>query len=292
MSINIRRVSGSDKEKILKISSKIWEGDDYIPFVFDEWVRDENSFFACAEIEGKIVGFGRYVKFSDAYAWLEGLRADPEYQGRGAGKALTNFFIEKAKSDGVKTLALSTYIDNKASMHIIESNGFVKKASFVYFEVKTEKAKEKIEDKSLSDVSTEEAENFIKNSEFLKIADGYLPYGWKFFPERFGIIKVLEKMQFLLAVRKNKEPQALACAAEVISKFKLLSVCFIDGTEEGIELLLKEIFAMKTKYELFEFMIPCSKGNFSKALSVFKKLGIKSYYNYSEDLFVYEKELA
>ena len=30
----------SDKERVFDISSKIWEGDDYVPSIFENWIND------------------------------------------------------------------------------------------------------------------------------------------------------------------------------------------------------------------------------------------------------------
>ena len=44
MCAEIKRVLASDREDILEISRHIWEGHDYLPSVFDDWVKDPKSY--------------------------------------------------------------------------------------------------------------------------------------------------------------------------------------------------------------------------------------------------------
>ena len=71
--LKIRRAVESDKNRIIEISSKIWEGDDYIPYVVDEWIKSIDSEFVVAEAEGQISGFARYIRYSNDFGWLEGI---------------------------------------------------------------------------------------------------------------------------------------------------------------------------------------------------------------------------
>jgi ribosomal protein S18 acetylase RimI-like enzyme len=293
MSINIRRVSESDKERILQISSQIWGGDDYIPFVFDEWVKAKNSFFACAELEGKIAGFGRYVRITHDYIWLEGLRTDPAYQGRGVGKALTNFFIELGVKEGSKTLALSTYIDNRESIHIIEKSGFVKVAEFVYLEANKKEAPFKKEQiNSIESIDVNSAEDFIKNSLFLKLSKGYFPYGWKFINARFGLKAILQKANLIIGLKNGGQIAGVAGGGEVIKNSEILSVFFIDGTEAAVFNLIKSVLNLMETYHTIEFMVPILNNQSIPAFDVLKKLEINNYNKYIPDVFVYEKSLT
>lgn len=95
--IKIRRATIKDRGRIMEISSKIWEGDDYIPYVVDEWLKNTDSEFVVAEFEGKIASFARYVRYTKELVWLEGIRTDPEFRNKGIAKNITEYFVDLAK---------------------------------------------------------------------------------------------------------------------------------------------------------------------------------------------------
>jgi len=291
MGIILRKVKASDKERILEISSRIWEGYDYIPSVFDEWLNDSQGFFACAELDGSVAGFGRCLKVNDEYFWLEGLRTDPKLQGHGVGKALTDCFIEYGAKENCKTLALSTYIDNKASIHIIEKSGFKVVANFVYFETRRRKIIERKPVKGVENISINSAMDFIVNSKFIRLSKGYFPYGWQFVNVKYGLEAILNKAGFVYGIRKDNKITGLVCGAELIKGFGNLSVFFIDGESEAVSKLVKAVFYLKSVYSGIEFMIPTFQGETIEAFEILKKLGIRNYNKFAPDVFAYEKTL-
>ncbi|MCX6086359.1 MAG: GNAT family N-acetyltransferase, partial [Caldiserica bacterium] len=107
MGVTIRTARLADRERIVAISSQIWEGDDYVPHVIDEWLRMRDSEVAVADLNGSVIAFARAVNLTPGYMWLEGIRTDTAAQGHGAGKALTEYFIEKATREGAQRIGLS-----------------------------------------------------------------------------------------------------------------------------------------------------------------------------------------
>ena len=41
--ITLRKATASDKPRIVEISSQIWEGEDYVPDVLDDWLADPSG---------------------------------------------------------------------------------------------------------------------------------------------------------------------------------------------------------------------------------------------------------
>ena len=74
----IREIKLSDKKEVLRISSQIWEGDDYVNNVFDEWVTDDDGLFTGYWENEKLIGFGRMRFLTPVDIWLEALRKDPQ----------------------------------------------------------------------------------------------------------------------------------------------------------------------------------------------------------------------
>jgi hypothetical protein len=108
-----------------EISSRIWDGMDYIPGVFDEWVADEEGEFTAVLLDGALVGCAKLTYLAPAHAWLEGLRKDPRVREPGLARAATRHLLARvAARPGVASVRFSTYLENRASMAANEALGF------------------------------------------------------------------------------------------------------------------------------------------------------------------------
>jgi len=58
----------------LQISKDIWEGDDYIPEIFDKWIADPYGEFVGLFDENTLVAFGKMTYLTPTDVWLEGLK--------------------------------------------------------------------------------------------------------------------------------------------------------------------------------------------------------------------------
>lgn len=122
---SIRRMHPDDKPAILEIASRIWDGSDYLPAVFDEWVRDTTGEFAAVLLDGKLVGCGKLTFLTATDAWLEGLRKDPLVREPGLARAVALRFLSLlAPRTGLTSIRFSTYGKNLASIAANERLGF------------------------------------------------------------------------------------------------------------------------------------------------------------------------
>lgn len=64
--------------------------------------------FGAYESTGAMIGFGRLVTDHSTFAWLSDVFVLDEHQGRGIGKALTQFAVDQARGYGVRRLVLAT----------------------------------------------------------------------------------------------------------------------------------------------------------------------------------------
>lgn len=78
---------------MLELTKTIWEGEDYVPQVWDDWLADPHGQLSVAEIGGRVVGLGKLTRLAPGEWWLEGLRVDPQWQGRGIGRALHEYHV-------------------------------------------------------------------------------------------------------------------------------------------------------------------------------------------------------
>jgi len=182
MKMEIRKISPGDRKDIEKIARGTWEGEDYLADVFDKWIKDGN-FFGIEE-DGKIIATGKLTIFPDKVGWLEGLRVHPEYRGKGYGKKMHEFLLQRAqelKKEGIiQTLEYATYIYNEASINLGLKTGFriVKRYYAMDYESRYAANPHKSSIESIEEFEYE----------------GYIPCGWKFFHKTPDTIEYLKKI--------------------------------------------------------------------------------------------------
>ena len=292
MKIALRKAVATDRERIADISSQIWEGDDYVASVFDDWLADSHGEVVVATLDDVLIGFARRTYLLPGYAWFEGIRTDPAYCNTGAAKAITRHFLDAVREENADRIGLSTYIDNEASLHIIAANGFTRAASFVYLEAGPDAPVRRTghPSKRVVEVSSEEAISFIRNSDFLKVAQGHFPHGWKFYPFARDPGAVLSKMEALIGIRESGRLLGLLCAGQPLRHEGEYTIDFIDGAPEAIEELLVHALHLAQDYRVVELMAPKWKTKEAPALPILRKLGFESWNNFLPDVFVYERD--
>ncbi len=122
--MKIRPATSEDRSDVLEIAKHIWDGHDYLPHVFDEWLTDPDSHTACLEIDGRVVALNNLRVIEDGVTgWLEGLRVHPDFRGRGLAHLLTDHVIETATTLGVERLRYTTDTTNVASLKLAAKAG-------------------------------------------------------------------------------------------------------------------------------------------------------------------------
>jgi predicted PurR-regulated permease PerM/GNAT superfamily N-acetyltransferase len=114
--VQIRPARATDKPAVEAICAQIWEGEDYIPEMWDEWLADPHGQLAVAELAGQIVGFAKLGRLADDGSteladdewWLEGLRVDPAHRRKGIAGQLQAHLVELTHRIGRGTLRLGT----------------------------------------------------------------------------------------------------------------------------------------------------------------------------------------
>ena len=138
--IRFRAIRRDDRERLRAIATRVWEGHDYLPAVFDRWVEEPGSYFGGLELDGRLVGCGRVQRFDERRGWLEGLRVDPDVHRQGLGRQMSRHIMRTALEMGFTELMFSTYFDNRASITIGEGFGFRRLTTFTNLEREKPKA--------------------------------------------------------------------------------------------------------------------------------------------------------
>ncbi|MHB8106381.1 MAG: GNAT family N-acetyltransferase [Candidatus Cryosericum sp.] len=292
MGVTIRTARLADRSRILAISSEIWEGDDYVPRVIDEWLRMRGSEVAVADLNGSVIAFGRTVDLAPGYVWLEGIRTDTASQGHGAGKALTEYFIEKATREGARCIGLSTYVDNLASIHIVEQHGFVRQASFILAEAKLDGPARATAALSplVLDVPFDEARAWILDSASLPVSCGFISQGWKFWPaSRPGVVAwpVFDKAIGLRGPKGSLRSLLVICQPD--HGPTEISIDFAEGSPNHLDTLVRHALALYPGAKCIQTMIPASKGTHTALLETVTALDFDVWRHGEPDVFVFER---
>jgi GNAT superfamily N-acetyltransferase len=115
-------VRAEDRARVDEIARGVWDGRDYLPEVFDEWLADPASAFQAAELDGVVVGLQRMRPLAPGLAWYEGLRVDAAHRRKGIARAMLRAAVEEARRQGFREIRLRTGGEDAAAL--FESEGF------------------------------------------------------------------------------------------------------------------------------------------------------------------------
>jgi GNAT superfamily N-acetyltransferase len=122
--IRLRPAQPSDTPVVKEFLRTIWDGEDYVPEVWDDWMGSESGLLVVAEYENQPSGLGRLRDLGWGEWWMEGLRVDPARQGLGIASHLHEFLLERWLETGGSVVRLGTHARRKAVHHLCERTGF------------------------------------------------------------------------------------------------------------------------------------------------------------------------
>jgi GNAT superfamily N-acetyltransferase len=123
-----------DTTHVLELTRSIWEGEDYVPKVWADWLADPGGLLAAAECRGVVIGIGKLTKLSPQQWWLEGLRVHPEYEGLGIASRLNDYLLDFWLKTGTGIIRMATSSSREAVKHLAQKKGFHIVGEFSVFE--------------------------------------------------------------------------------------------------------------------------------------------------------------
>jgi GNAT superfamily N-acetyltransferase len=129
--LEIRSALPSDRAAMIELTRDVWDGGDYVPYVWDRWLADAEGWLMVAALDGKIVGLQHIDRQPDGTAWVEGIRVAAQAQNRGIGRAMLERAIAWARTHDSPWLRLATSSGNPASNRIAERSGLTLLGTFV-----------------------------------------------------------------------------------------------------------------------------------------------------------------
>jgi GNAT superfamily N-acetyltransferase len=183
--IKYRRLEHSDYDDIVDISKNIWDGNDYLPEVFHDWVDAEGYFFGAVDDEkDKVIGVAKYSVLYDKSGWLEGLRVHKDYRGRKIARSLSeialNYALEEQRKGSINKIAFGTHITNIESRTLMEKLNFELEQKYIIISKSYENFDTSI-DVSKYDIKYYSPDyNEFKNLDYFKHRNNILPLAFVF----------------------------------------------------------------------------------------------------------------
>ncbi|WP_272869312.1 GNAT family N-acetyltransferase [Agrobacterium tumefaciens] len=133
-SLKLRPMNEADRDAVGFVGFAAWRSgeafdESYLDPAVIEWVRGEFENFAksptgdiaVAEIDGIVVGWGAC---DAAPHHISDLWVDPNWQGKGIGKALILHFLDRMRAQGLPLATIDTHAGNQTAIGLYERCGF------------------------------------------------------------------------------------------------------------------------------------------------------------------------
>ncbi len=131
--LNIRKASNTDLDTVREIIYSVLYEYGLMPSPddtdkdlsdLDKYYFDDGGYFAVAEIDNQIIASVGLRKVNEEIFELRKMYCLPEFRGRGFGKTLLEFSINKAKVLGAKKLILESATPLKEALALYKKYGF------------------------------------------------------------------------------------------------------------------------------------------------------------------------
>jgi GNAT superfamily N-acetyltransferase len=171
-----RPASARDHADVTEFCQDIWEGGDYVPEVWDDWLNDTHGLLAVAESNGHAIGCSKITLISQGQWWLEGFRVDPKFQGLKVGSRIHDYVTDWWIDHGDGTLRLMTDAGNFAVHQMCMKTGYIKTHEVCGY--RAIPISEPIDNFSPA-TDMREAAEFARASESIQSTDGLTDFGWR-----------------------------------------------------------------------------------------------------------------
>ena len=122
-----------DTPDVMELTRTIWEGEDYVPAVWAEWLEDFAGTLAVAQYGRGVVGLCKLSRLGPGEWWLQGLRVHPDYEKRGIASHLHDYLLDVWSRSGSGVLRLATASFRAPVQHLCDRTGFKKVGEFTPF---------------------------------------------------------------------------------------------------------------------------------------------------------------
>ncbi len=174
----IRPTLPADTPDVLEFCKYIWEGNDYIPYVWNEWMADPRGTLFTAEYAGHAVGIARVTHLAPKQWWFEGLRVNPDHQDKKIGSQIHEYINDWWLKNGDGTVRLWTNAKRVKVHHLCERLGFVHAQDVTFYAASPlDEPVDSFTPASVNEIP--EMTEFTLRSSSLPITGGMMDMGWQ-----------------------------------------------------------------------------------------------------------------
>ncbi|WP_232702788.1 GNAT family N-acetyltransferase [Halobacterium wangiae] len=136
LELTIRQAELDDHEDVVAFTSETWadrrDSGDYIPRVFESWVESDgpSQRTLVADTGDDVAGIVQVVLLSEHEAWVQGMRANPDYRGSGVGLELAHAAFDWAREQGATVARNMVFSWNVMGLGHSRAAGFGPAAEF------------------------------------------------------------------------------------------------------------------------------------------------------------------
>jgi GNAT superfamily N-acetyltransferase len=188
LTVTVRPAQESDTADVLELTKTIWDGDDYVPHVWADWLADTQGRLLVAEHDGRILGLGKLSRLSSEDWWLEGMRVHPEYQGHGIASQIHEALVYTWQEMGSGTLRLGTASNRYPIHHLCARMGFEKVNEITFYTAQSLEEEAGMFEAVEADAAAE-ALDFALHSQLFELSNGLMDLGWRSAPPRLEYIQ-------------------------------------------------------------------------------------------------------
>ncbi|RPI80696.1 MAG: GNAT family N-acetyltransferase, partial [Chloroflexi bacterium] len=168
---------------VMELTKHIWEGNDYVPDVWENWLADPEGLLSVAVYDGRIVGLGKLSRISPEDWWLEGLRVHPDFEGRKVASHIHEYLLGVWERSFGSALRLATASFRPAVHHLCERTGFTRVGDYTPFKADAIKVESgSLPFRPLQPGEASDALNFTLASESMPFYSGLINLYWKWAP--------------------------------------------------------------------------------------------------------------
>ncbi len=234
----IRPAQQSDREAVLRFCEHTFDWGDYIPDVWDTWMKQKHGEVFTALIDNKPVGIMRVSITKPGEVWLQAARTHPDYRRRGVATALTDACLKWAKSKGAETAVLSTDSDNYAAQGAIQNLGFTQVSDWMIMLCKGIQTAETANSRWAQKGETERIWRFLAESEIFEMSAGLCSviFTWMSLDE--GDLARFIANQKAIVYDDKGTIKGLVLIDETVRDLwedeKPFQTCYVDGDHQAI----------------------------------------------------------
>ncbi|PSP18822.1 GNAT family N-acetyltransferase [Halobacteriales archaeon QH_10_67_13] len=136
--VELREATHDDYDAVTAFTSSTWDGDDYIPDVYHDWIEGEHRHTLVADPEGsneELAGIAQAVMLSEREAWTQGMRVNPTYRSAGIGTTLTHALFDWARDRDAVVARNMVFSWNRAGLGLSRTAGFEPATEFRWLHV-------------------------------------------------------------------------------------------------------------------------------------------------------------